>query len=331
MGTQQSVVFDTEIMSKRSSSTGSLWSYRSRADRRTRAGSGSDSGSIAVSTTDGYGWFEEIESFPIHINGKDGPKALERAFSLPLPVTEPPRHVLESSLQSQRLWYETAGRRPCQPKHEREYFERLWTNNFEMSEIPGASDHAQGLSEEIYTVAGEVSESKSNPEGKQEKPEVEGHVEVLFHGTGCFSNAVSKSFLYQGFPNMTIQVPSFMISKDKSTGEIHASFHVVVCFSGVTLGVWRRHSDFKELAGKLEQAAGDPASFDNDGGEKTDELLFKNSLLSWECLIHKQRWFRCLDKDYLALKCFLLERFCHDVLFESPSPAILADFLGLTE
>jgi len=23
---------------------------------------------------------------------------------------------------------------------------------------------------------------------------------------------------------------------------------------------------------------------------------FKNSALSWQCLIHRQRWFRCIDK-----------------------------------
>jgi hypothetical protein len=56
---------------------------------------------------------------------------------------------------------------------------------------------------------------------------------------------------------------------------------------------------------------------------------YNNSILSWECLTNRQRMFRCLEKDYVALKCFLLERFLHDLLFESPTPMLLVDFLGL--
>ena len=40
-------------------------------------------------------------------------------------------------------------------------------------------------------------------------------------------------------------------------------------------------------------------------------------------------WFRCLEKEYLSLKCFLLERFLHDVLFESSSSHLLRGFLNL--
>jgi hypothetical protein len=46
-------------------------------------------------------------------------------------------------------------------------------------------------------------------------------------------------------------------------------------------------------------------------------------------LFRRKRVFRCLDKDYLALKCFLLERFLHDVVLESKSPATLKEFLGV--
>lgn len=56
---------------------------------------------------------------------------------------------------------------------------------------------------------------------------------------------------------------------------------------------------------------------------------YKNAMLSWQCLLHKKRWYKCLDKDYLSLKCFLLERFMHDLLFESNDPIIVSDFLGL--
>ena len=35
------------------------------------------------------------------------------------------------------------------------------------------------------------------------------------------------------------------------------------------------------------------------------------------------------EREYLVLKCFLLERFLHDVVFESASPHIIAEFLGV--
>jgi hypothetical protein len=43
----------------------------------------------------------------------------------------------------------------------------------------------------------------------------------------------------------------------------------------------------------------------------------------------RQRWYRCLDAGYLSLKVFLLERFLHDILFESSNPDILRDFVGV--
>lgn len=55
---------------------------------------------------------------------------------------------------------------------------------------------------------------------------------------------------------------------------------------------------------------------------------YNNSILSWECLTNRQKIFRCVEKDYVALKCFLLERFLHDLLFESPTPNLLVNFLG---
>ena len=54
-------------------------------------------------------------------------------MSLPSPIAETPLYILESSLQTQRLWYETAGKRPKQPEKERQYFEKLWKSNFENS------------------------------------------------------------------------------------------------------------------------------------------------------------------------------------------------------
>ena len=138
-------------------------------------------------------------------------------------------------------------------------------------------------------------------------------------------------------------MPRFKIARLVS-GEIFASFLVVASVGGVTFGVWKRHTDFQELAEYLRRK--------ND--EVGCEGDFKNSLLSWQCLLYRKQWYRCLDKvyflehvlsdfifdkiqfslvfkDYLALKCFLLERFMHDVLFESQNPHVISDFLGLSK
>ena len=64
-------------------------------------------------------------------------------------------------------------------------------------------------------------------------------------------------------------------------------------------------------------------------GSDDDERRFQNALFSWHCVRRQQRWFRCLEREYLVLKCFLLERFLHDVVFESASPHIIAEFLGV--
>jgi hypothetical protein len=52
-----------------------------------------------------------------------------------------------------------------------------------------------------------------------------------------------------------------------------------------------------------------------------------NALCSWKLLKRRKSWFRCLDSSYLCLKVFLLERFLHDVLFESEDGNVLKDFV----
>lgn len=52
-----------------------------------------------------------------------------------------------------------------------------------------------------------------------------------------------------------------------------------------------------------------------------------NAITSWRLMKKRKRWYRCLDAGYLSLKVFLLERFLHDVLFESSSPFLLRDFV----
>lgn len=46
-----------------------------------------------------------------------------------------PNYVLEESLSSQKLWKHTAGNRPPQPVEERAMFERMWSQNFDKSEV----------------------------------------------------------------------------------------------------------------------------------------------------------------------------------------------------
>jgi len=142
---------------------------------------------------------------------------------------------------------------------------------------------------------------------------------VIYKGKGPFSNAVSRSFPeHSVMPTITIQVPRFKISETHS-GHKYASFLVIVAVHGVSFGVWRRHSDFSTLAAKLKAI--------NDASP--NNCPYNNTMLSWQCLLHRKHWLRCLDKDYLALKCFLLERFVHDVLFECESPETISDFLEL--
>lgn len=258
---------------------------------------------------DPWGWFEDFESPSMRkcISKEVCPQPLQRAVSLPPPVAQPPLYILESSLQTQQLWYTTAGQRPQQPENERKYFERLWSKNFEASAV-------------------NYDDEESDPAVKKIKlgdkiPKSEFNGEVVFKGKSPFTNSVSKSFSDHIVPSITIQLPYYRIFRTED-GSLHAEYLVLVSLGNhgaMTFGVWKRHSDFVLLAENLHEI-----------NVKSEKLgTFKNAMLSWQCLIQRKRWFKCLDKDYLALKCFLLERFLHDVLFESQSPAVISEFLGI--
>lgn len=263
---------------------------------------------------DPWGWFEDMETespsfssmLEDHLNEK--PQPLHRALSLPAPATVPPLYILESPLETQQLWYSTAGRRPKQPKSEREKFEKLWSANFEASNaVPHSS---ASLSKERIGSSSHLAE---------EPPLNEFNGEIIYRKRNPFSNSVSKSFHGSSISAMTIQLSHFRIFRAFSNGDLHAEFLVVVSIgnaSTVTFGVWKRHSDFLALAHSLKQI---------------DPSKFKNALLSWDCVLQRKRWFKCLDKDYLALKCFLLERYMHDLLFESIDAGIMTKFLGFME
>jgi hypothetical protein len=275
------------------------------------------------SSSQNYGWFvaepdhkqDYGASGPIEFESSEEP--LRKALSLPTPVTDPPVYVLESTLDSQQLWYLTAGTRPRQPAEERKFYEQQWQKNFAESEVMYTSEilRSEEPKENLISLMNEFGE------------------EVLYRGKGPFSNAVSKSFMDHCVSSLTIQIPRFKIVKNiAKREEFHAEFLVTIALGSVTHGVWKRHSQFKELFDQILLLS--------HRGRKSS---FKNSILSWQCVLNRQKWFRCLDKvcfppspsskcsqEYISLKCFLLERFMHDVLFESGSPDLIVAFLGLS-
>lgn len=100
-----------------------------------------------------------------------------------------------------------------------------------------------------------------------------------------------------------------------------------------TIGVWKRYSDFDDLARTVTQAHEGCASVIANMSplaitEEHEVEHLPNAITSWRLLKKRQRWYRCLDSGYLSLKVFLLERFLHDILFESSSPQLLREFVG---
>lgn len=181
-------------------------------------------GHLSQSSDDGYGWFD------------DGPAKA----ALEAPVSTTPIYVLESSLSTQKLWYETAGRRPRQPENERRYYEQLWRDNFENSSIK-------------YDAKPEEEEPKQSiPHHRKRSHSLDGEHDIIFKGKGSFSNSVSRSFIEDDFQTLTLQMPRFKIAKLEN-GELRASFLVVLNINGVTFGVWRHHSEFKLLADKVTE------------------------------------------------------------------------------
>ena len=142
--------------------------------------------------------------------------------------------------------------------------------------------------------------------------------EVMFENPNSFGSSVSKSFYCDTcghVSNTAICIPKFQIVRNAEYGQ-HAEFLVVVELGAFTFGVWRRYTDFVDLA---------------DSIMATDEQkeVYPNSIFSWQCMRFRKRWYKCLDKDYLTVKCFLLERFLHDLVCESSNPAAIFHFIGV--
>jgi hypothetical protein len=257
-----------------------------------------------------------------------------KSLSLPYPKTAPPMYILESSVETQHLWYETAGQRPKQPEHERSYFERLWAKNFEASSVDysnpqsvnvvttprsvdttaGNKSHAvAGTSSSLGTIIANVSgqysvsstnrvvnsthismESPSTPQQPQTPQTVdkiplnEFSTRILFRGRGPFSKSVSKSFPGHDNFTLTLQLPKFRVVDDPKDNSTFAEFLIVVSLgtaNAVTLGVWKRHSEFQDLANTILKLNGTTTLDD-----------YKNTLHSWDCVLQRKSWVRCLDK-----------------------------------
>lgn len=195
------------------------------------SGSKRRASSEPTASEDPWGWFEDFENPVAHGNtDKNGQshflqQPLQRSLSLPGPITQPPFYILESSLETQQLWYVTAGQRPKQPEKERKHFEQLWAENFNQSSVL-YSPPSQSTVDISNTHKSAISPSKgtkiSGPDlvkivtsvdlsatarGTVDRiPLSEFDGEILFRGKGSFSNAVSKTFTDNAMTTITIQV-----------------------------------------------------------------------------------------------------------------------------
>lgn len=274
-------------------------------------------------------------------------RKIHKALSLTSPINEPPIYIIESSISTQKLWYMTAGKRPRQPEEERKEIEKLWMENFKASNVSyekvrdnkkiptlvksvSASQYANlQLLSQRFPVTIKDGNNFDTVDQNEEVDEIarqEFNADIVLRGLQPFSNSVSKSFSVnigpstQSVSSITLQIPRFRVIQNRIDDNTYAEYLVVITLGGynkVKFGIWRRFSDFNNLAKKIEK------SF------KDNICNYSNSLLSWKCIIQRKRWYRCLDSEYLAFKCFLLERFLHDVLFESSTSTIISEFLAI--
>jgi len=174
----------------------------------------------------------------------------------------------------------------------------------------------------------------------------ESDLTVVVRGDNVFGTTVSKSFgradregrAYDEIDTVSISIASYRVVESKKHGK-YAQYLVIFCDGNFrnTVGVWKRYSDFSELSRQVSQGHADscrtvvaslgPLAVTTDD---TEVEVLPNAVTSWQLLKKRQRWYRCLDAGYLSLKVFLLERFLHDILFESSNPQILRDFLRTT-
>jgi len=243
-----------------------------------------------TSDAGGWGFYKDCEGTP-------GDSAY-RLDATALANRETPDYVLEDSLDSQALWHATAGARPAQPAHERRKFEEMWSKQLASSEA-------------TRCVPTEKCADLSAPRPGD-------GAKVLLRDASPFGTSVTKSWRCECCGELTsimVRIPKYQVVRPAGGGRPHAEFLVVARLGAVTFGLWRRYSHFEKLNEKIA------TSF-----RKED---YQNTHWSWRCLRRRQRWFRCLDREYLALKCFLLERFLHDLVFEAAASSVFTEFFEL--
>jgi hypothetical protein len=195
----------------------------------------------------------------------------------------------------------------------------------------------------IQVGPGSVMSSRGQPPQHHAQPlahresfgkKVQGDLTVLARGDNVFGTTVSKSFARStsanGLPasvvTVNISIASYRVVEKRGQGKF-AQYLVIYREGSVrdTVGVWKRYRDFEELAAKVNNSSRKEGCTLQITQNEED---FPNAKTSWRLLKKRQRWCRCLDAGYLSLKVFLLERFLHDILFESSTPKLLRDFVG---
>lgn len=374
----------------------------------------SDHTNCSQPAKDQWGWFEDVhegetdgddiddsmhstvgallsQSLPSGMDNKG--KMLSWKKDDPTAVTAP-TYVLEESKSSQTLWKHTAGNRPPQPVEERAFFEKLWAQNFERSQVDyqippdvlvaptsfSLNPFADGNDFDTNSYQETVAHSETDTVGsivtqadrigfyggnstklrnvddfgpydhhhttvnkKVKEDGTDDELTVVVKGDNVFGTTVSKSFSKadekkgKKVVTVSISVASYRVVQSKKHGK-YAQFLVIYCEGTFrdTVGVWKRYSDFERLSNLVSKghesctsafAGINPLAITED---LHDHEVLPNAVTSWKLLKKRQRWFRCLDAGYLSLKAFLLERFLHDILFESTTPDILRDFAQQT-
>lgn len=288
---------------------------------------------------------------------------LIRTLSLPSPAFAPPQYVLESSIEYQHLWYLTAGKRPPQPTDERDEIMQTWSENFRNSEVnyPDSPPSSEKLPQ--HSNHGSERETKLNIDA-----ETGLEVLYTAVHPNSYSVSKSFVFDELAAMSVSLPKFRVVKDGSALYAEFLVEVSVCGQGSGsaILFGIWRRHSQFALLAKRIRDIQRVSLTIEKEK-KKAQELLsqsqsskgkksakraallrrreaedeedpyddepaarvYENSLISWSCVVDRQQWYRCLEKDYLHLKCFLLERFMHDVLFESSSSLLLRRFLEL--
>lgn len=239
-----------------------------------------------------------------------------------------PEHILEESLVTQALWHSSVNRHRFGSDGEpKDGGDQQLPNEFGLPAVrlPTAGDFTTAAAAAVENVPDHDPHCGSCSLKARVRRD-----RVLYRARSPFGTSVTKTFecphCGQSTPLM-VHIPKFQIVECHN--DVHAEFLVVVGLGDVTIGVWRRFSQFQLLADRLFSTTG-AAPQQPSTPHPADADEFRMARFSWQCLKRRKRLFRCLDKDYLALKCFLLERFLHDVVFECSSPVTIRDFVGVT-